>query len=473
MKKYTNEEDNSSENPVVEQNDTSMFSGPIFPLIIKMALPIAAGGIFQLLYNVTDMIWISRIDLHDPSYVGGTGLVFPIFFLAIALSTGLVAGISSLVARAIGEKNQKVLQKVAESGLLIAVLVSIALYALIFIFRVELIRLLGGEGDYFKHGLAYLEYLLPAMVFIFMTSVFSGILQGEGRMKYVMISMLIGIIANIILDPIFIFLLRLNIEGAALATSISNFLSLLYLLAIFIMKKNIIQVEWKPANIDQTVIKNILIVGFPQLLSQLVLALSFIVLNRVIIDINQLALTAYVLYGRVESVAYMPIIAISIAITTIIGQNGGRGNFERIRKTLNSSYILSCTSSFILATIVIITAPFIFTLFSKDPEVVKLAILIARIQVFSLLFGAVAENSRTVFMAIGHPIPAMVITVIRMAFFLSFILLNVYVLKWGIYGFVIGGIEGNGLGALVTYLWAGNTVNRLESGRLKVKKSNA
>jgi Na+-driven multidrug efflux pump len=96
-----------------------MFDGPIFKVLVKLALPIFFGMIFQILYGIVDTMWISRIDLNDPSYVGGVGIIFPLFFLVIALGSGILIGMSSLVARAIGEKNQYVINRTAESGLVV------------------------------------------------------------------------------------------------------------------------------------------------------------------------------------------------------------------------------------------------------------------------------------------------------------------------------------------------------------------
>ena len=132
-----------------------MFDGPILPLIIKLSAPIFAGMIFHLLYNITDTMWISRIDLSDPSYVGGTGIVFPIIFLFIAFSNGITVGISSLVARGIGERNTAFLNRASESGLAIAIVLGAIVVISGYIFDESILHMLGAEGDFFIHGLEY------------------------------------------------------------------------------------------------------------------------------------------------------------------------------------------------------------------------------------------------------------------------------------------------------------------------------
>jgi Na+-driven multidrug efflux pump len=153
-----------------------MFEGPVLRLLGRLASPIFFGMLFQLLYNVTDTIWVSRIDLADPSYVGGTAIIFPFLFMAIALSRGIVVGTSSLVARAIGEEQRRVLDKTAESGLAISLVVAVAIAVLTYTFATGILRLLGAEGDYLVHGLEYLRYIVPAGVLLFISSTFIGIL---------------------------------------------------------------------------------------------------------------------------------------------------------------------------------------------------------------------------------------------------------------------------------------------------------
>jgi Na+-driven multidrug efflux pump len=151
------EQDTSEDTGFQRKEIPGMFDGPILKLLVKLSFPIFFGMVFQILYNIVDTIWISRIDLNDPSYVGGVGIVFPIIFLIIALASGLMVGTSSLVARSIGEKNRYALDRTAESGLFIGLVLAALFLAFGYIFDKKLLRLLGAEGDYFIHGLMCLQ----------------------------------------------------------------------------------------------------------------------------------------------------------------------------------------------------------------------------------------------------------------------------------------------------------------------------
>jgi putative MATE family efflux protein len=449
-----------------------MFDGPVLKLLLRLASPIFFGMVFQLLYSVTDTIWISRIDLADPSYVGGTGIIFPFLFMAIALSQGIIVGTSSLVARAIGERNTAVLDRAADGGLAVGTVVAVAMAIPTYLFSAGILRLLGAEGDYLIHGVEYLRFIVPAGVLMFVSSALFGVLQGEGLMRYMMIAMIIGTAANIVLDPIFIFALQLGVRGAAAATSVSQCLAVAFIVSVFARRKTQVPVHWKIANVDWRTIKKILAVGLPQSAGQIFLALSFFLFNRVVVSIDPLALTAFSLCGRLDQAVLMPIFAVGAALITMIGQNAGRGNFQRVREIWWKSLFAAAAVVAVTAAALVLLAPRIYPFFSDLQQVVRYAVLQTRIVEFTFVFAVAGILSRSFFQAIGHPLPALLITTSRLLLLsVPAMLLYVYVLDFGIYGVWLGLITGNVLAAGVSVLWTARTLKLLREGRLKAAGS--
>ncbi len=449
-----------------------IFDGPILPLIAKLSLPILAGMFFQLVYNITDTIWISRIDLDDPSYVGGTGIIFPIIFLAIALSNGILVGISSLVARGIGERNESIINRTIESGLIIALALSLFIIAVGYIFDNNFMDILGAVGSYRIHALEYFRYIIPAAALMFIISVFNGVLQGEGLMRYVMISMFIGTIGNIILDPIFIFFLHLGVKGAAIATGIAEIFSVIYVIFVFMRGKTLIKVEWKLKNVSIEVIKKISFIGFPQSLGQILMAVSFLIFNRVVVSIDPLALTAFSLCGRFDQAVMIPIFAIGAAVVTMIGQNAGRGNFERVRSIWLYSVGSAVLVVIVLATLMIVFAPVIYSFFSNIDEVVKYSVTQTRLLEYSFIFAVVGILARSFFQAVGFPVPALIITLLRLIIIaVPAVLIYVYIFDLGMYGVWFGLLTGNSLAAVFSIYWTSKTIKRLKDGSLVIKHS--
>ena len=455
---------------VEQKTIAGMFEGSIIRLIIRLALPIAAGMLFQMVYNVVDAIFISLIDKSDPSYFGATGLVFPIVFLAIAVSNGLMVGTSSMVARAIGRKNYTVLDKTAESGILIAAAIALIFLIGTYIFDEQIIRLVGAEGDYAVHGLEYIRFIVPGVVVMFVGNILFGILQGEGQMKYLMWGMIFGTAGNIILDPVFIFLLDMKVKGAALATVIAQTASICYVVTIFLRKKTTVPIHWKWRNVSTKVIREIVSIGFPQAVGMIVMSLSFLIFNRVVVAIDQLALTAFSLYGRFEQMIFIPIFAIGSAIVTIVGQNSGRGNIARCRETWNRALLLGLSAVVILAGLFVLLSPLLFGSLSDIPEVVDYAVRETQVLAFSMLFAVIGVFARNIFQAIGYPIPALMLTLLRMIILgVPAVLLYVYLFDWGIYGVWFGIVTGNGLAAILSFIMITRTLRKLESGSLAVR----
>lgn len=448
-----------------------MFEGPIRPVLLKLAIPMFAGMIVQVVYNVTDTFWVARIDLADPSYMGGTAIVFPLIFLFIALGNGLTVGVSSLVARAIGEKNVKILSTAAESGMLISFLLTILTLVIAIPFAPQIVSLLGAEGDYYVHGLEYLRWIIPAGPVIFFAMVFQGILQGEGLMKYVMNSMLIGTILNIVLDPIFIFVLELDVRGAAMATVIAQAVAMVYVTTVFIRDKSSIKIRWELSNIKGGTIKDIAAIGLPQSFAMIIMSLSFFVFNRIVISIDELALTAFALCGRFEQLMLMPAFAIGAAIVTIVGQNGGRGNFNRVRETMKESWIIGLIAVGILTGLMVAFAPWIFKPFTNVEKVQWYAVMQYRVLGASYLCALIGITGRSFFQAIGYPLPALFLTLLRLILIaIPVMLILIYVFDFGIWGVWIGLASGSVTSMILSLIFVNRSINRLESGKMKMHK---
>lgn len=450
-----------------------MFEGPLRPLFLRLAMPIFMGMLFNLLYTIVDTLFISAIDKSNPAIIGGTGLIFPVIFLAIAMANGVMVGVSSLVSRAIGERNRKVLNRVADSGLAMGLVLGFLFIIAGYAFSDELVILMGAEADYASYALEYFRWILPGLGLMVAFHVLIGVVQGEGLMKYMMITMVAGNLFNILLDPFFILEnvgplpgLGMGVSGAALATIIGQTLAGFYLIWVFASKKTTVPVAWKFRYIRLSIVGQIVKVGFPNALSQMLLAMSFLIVNRVLISIDPRSVTAAALCGRLDQVVLIPIFALSAALMTIVGQNMGRGLISRARKAWRTGALMAVAATFAASTLMVIAAPFIYRAFSSDTAVLSYTVRQTRIVEYSFVLASLAMMARSVFQAMGRPWPGLIITALRMVgFVVPSILLFVYVFEWGIYGVWGGLIAGNVLGAFVSLAWVKVYWDRLVSGK--------
>ncbi len=452
----------------INKDIPGMFEGNMYRLLIKLSLPILTGMGVQILYTVADTFFISLIDKSDPSYIGGTGVVFPILFFAMSIAAGIMTGVGSVVARAIGEKNEHSLNRAAESSLAMGLVLSVIIMAIIYVYAEPLVKMLGATGDYYRHGLTYLQYLIPFMGIMVMIHAIGGIFQGEGKMHYIMIAMLVGTVFNIVLDPVFILVLHWGVKGAALASVLGQLAGFIYALTVLGSKNNAVRIKWKIKNIDFKLIRDITFIGLPMAIGQMAMALAIMLFNRILISVDKNAMTAFTLVGRFDQAVLLPVFALSSAMITVVGQNVGRGNFQRVRVAWKSGLVLAGGVVLILATFHILLAPIVYRFFTDVPLVLQYCITQTRVLEYSFLFAVIGIIGRSVFQAIGYPVPALILTIVR-TLAVSFPLAYTFVFVFNMHapGVYWGMLIGNASTALIGLVWITSVIKRLEKGTLR------
>jgi putative MATE family efflux protein len=446
--------------------------GPIGPTLVRLSLPILAGQAFNLLYNLVDTYFVALIDPSDPWLVGATGIVFPLFFIFMALSFGISGGVSSLVARAIGAGRAQDLDKTAESGFFLAIVASAAVLALVYPFADPLLRLFGGNGQLLEYGREYLLWLLPTLPFMLLSAVFIGILQGEGRTKHMMVSMVIGTVMNLILDPLLIFTAGMGIAGAALATAIANAIGFLYLLAVFIRTQSQVRIHWKLSSISARSAGEILRVGLPQSVMSFLNSIAFIFYNRTMMDINPFIMSAFTLYSRMEQMAIMPVWALSSGLAAISGQAAGAKEIERMRASSRTGSAIGLSVSGTLLLAFVLASPWLFRVFQSNSEVLSLAGRIAPWMAASTFLAIPVFMVNTVMSSSGFAGRSLALTAIRIyALNVPACMLGAYVIGKGLVP-SLAGLFLSSLAALAITLAAQERFfSGLKSGRISIRGS--
>ena len=449
-----------------------MFDGPAIKLIVKLCMPLMLGMLFQLAYSLVDTAFIGRIDLNNPNYVGSTGFAFPIFAMITALSGGLYVGVNSLVARAIGEKNIKVLDEILDSALFAALVLGV-ISMVVFYFAVPfLIRFMGAEGELYDLAMDYLMHLLPLCLFSYLGNTFIGGVAGVGKNKYIMIVMILGTVANIILDPIFIFVLDMKVKGAAIASVLGQSASVVYGLWVVAAKKTSLKLSFKFSAVRWNYIKKIFSVGLPSTLSQFSMTFTRILINSLITSIDPIAFTAYHLCGVVSDLLFLSTFAISGAMTTILGQNVGRKLFKRMKYLLRSGYMLSVA---VVGTIVLFlwfATPYIIPFFSKVDAVINYATTQVRVLYpFFICFPIIILNN-SFFKGTGRTGFVTLITIIRIVLLevtLAYLFVRVFDLK--MYGIWFASSIAIVVTMFISTGWTWRCMGRLEKGKFRVAQT--
>jgi putative MATE family efflux protein len=275
-------------------------------------------------------------------------------------------------------------------------------------------------------------------------------------MKHIMIAVVIATLSNCALDPLFIFALGLGVRGAGLATVTAQLVAAVYILRLFTGGKTTVPLNLKRGMRRLPVVMRIAAIGFPHAAGQLSVSLSYLIFNRILIGIDPQAVTAFTLYSRFEQILLMPILSLGTAMITMVGQNYGAGNYRRISVIWRTGLGAAAVVVGLLSALIMATAPAVYPLFSEVDEVVSYAVRQTRIVMPSFVFVSAVVLSRSTFLALGRPAPAVAVNVLRsVGVAAPSALLFSIGLRMGVGGVWLGMVAGNVLIGAAALVWTG------------------
>ncbi len=416
--------------------------GNITKTIIKTSLPLMAAFLLQSTFNIIDAFFVAQISTEA---LAAVSISFPVIFLIISIGTGIGVGATSVVARLIGAKKYKMADNAAEHALLSAFVLGILLTITGILITPTLFDLIGATGSMKALALDYINTLLFFSVFMLCAMVGNSILRGEGDMKTPMKVMGFSTILNIILDPIMIFVLALGVQGAALATVIARAAGITYLIYHFYSGKSQIKLSPKDFTFKTTYIKKILSVGIPASLSNISMSIGMFLLTIIVGFFGTNAIAAFGIGFRLDSLAILPGMGISIAVISIVGQSIGAGKTKRAKEVALKAGIMSSGFMTAIGLIFYIFAPQIISVFDSNPEVIKHGTSFLRIMPISYLFIGATMCISSAFLGSGKAILALIVNVLRIVAFsvpLSYLLSQTYGIPGVWWGMVIGSLLG-------------------------------
>ena len=386
----------------------------IGPLLIKLSIPAIIGMLIQSLYNVIDSIYIGRLSTEALSALS---LSFPIQMMLIAIGVGTGVGASSLISRLLGQNRVKRASNAAEHVILITVLYGIIVGVAGFFFADDIVRLFTDDPTLRKLAYQYIRIILIGSFGVFLPAVFNYILRGEGNTVAPMVTMLIGAILNIILDPFIIFGIgffpKLGVQGAALATVFSRFVGGIFITYILFSDKNEIQIRLKDFEFDFEIIKEIYQVGVPAMVNRILVSIAVVGVNKIVGSFNTTAIAVVGMFFRLQSFFLMPIFGLNQGYLPLVGYNYGHGNPQRMKKTIFYGSLIAFFFAFIGFLLFRIFPEPLIKLFNSDPELLRLGIPALRRISFAYLFMSLNILGSATFQAIGKGVPSLFISLLR------------------------------------------------------------
>ncbi len=387
---------------------------PIVPLLFSLAIPSILSMFIQALYSVVDSIFVARIS---EDALAALSLAFPIQMILIAVAVGTGVGTSSLISRLLGMGEDDKASNVAEHVLLVAVFYGIVMGIIGAFFSESLIKLFTDDPILIDYGTRYIRIILIGSTAMFIPMIANNILRGEGNTFIPMITMLIGSIINMILDPLLIFGIgffpEYGIEGAAIATVFSRLLSGAFIVFMLFRGNNQIKLNFKSFSFDFSVIKGIYQVGLPAMTMQILASFMIAGLNTILSDYSSTAIAAMGIYFRLQSFVFMPVFGLNQGYMPIIGYNYGHNNPDRIKETIKYGFIISTVFTSLGFILLQVFPEPLIRLFNSSPELVIIGTdALRKISIAFPIIGAAIMGSTT-FQAMGKGFPSLVLSFSR------------------------------------------------------------
>lgn len=391
------------------QKTNIMQSETIPRLLFKMSFPMMLSMLIQALYNVVDSIFVAMVS---ETALTAVSLSFPLQNLLISAAVGTGVGINSLLSRRLGEGKHEEANHVASTSLFLAFAMWV-LFVLIGVFLTKpFLALFTKDTELLKLSTSYSRICLIVSFGCIFSITIEKLIQATGNSVQPMTMQLTGAITNIILDPVFIFVFKLGVNGAAIATVIGQIASML--LAIVFFKKNeYISIQLKDIKPNARIIKDIFQVGLPSIIMNSIGTVMVSLINKILILFSATAVSVFGVYFKLQSFVFMPVFGLNNGVIPILGFNYGARNKKRMLDTMKLGLVV--------ALLIMITGTICFQLFAKEllslfsatEEMYRIGIPALRTISLCFIPASISIILIASFQATGFGLASMMVSIIR------------------------------------------------------------
>jgi MATE efflux family protein len=376
-----------------------MLNGSIWNKLPVFALPIAATGILEQLFNASDIAIVGNFAQTDKTAaVAAVGANSPIIGLILNLFIGIALGANVVIANAIGRDDRQTVQKAVHTSMVVSVIGGVLVAIIGELIAEPLLTVLNVPDDVLELALLYLRIYFLGMPVILLYNFEAAIFRSIGETKMPLIALTLSGILNVLLNLFFVIVLKMSVNGVATATVIANVVSAGILYIKLVKSDKYIKVEFKKLRIDGKVFAKIMQIGLPAGIQSAVFAVANIVIQGAINSLGTAVIAASSAAFNIEIIAYNVMNSFSQACTTFVGQNFGANKIDRCKKTLFLCLIEDAIASGTAIFIVLITGKFLLSIFNNNPEVIEIGytrlVIIFIAYIFSMLYEVMSGYLR-------------------------------------------------------------------------------
>ncbi len=444
---------------VKTQNDFS--KGPVWKCIIAQAVPLTIAQLVQLLYNVVDRIYLGHMEEGSSLALTGVGLTFPIVTLIMAFTALFGMGGVPLFSIARGGGEEKEAEKILGNSFGLLVMSAIVLTVISFVLCRPILFLFGASEASYVYAQEYLRIYLLGTIFSMLSTGLNGYINAQGFPRVGMLTTMLGAVANIILDPIFIFGLDMGVAGAALATIISQAISAVWVITFLTGKKAVVPLKIRSVRISKRIMKEICRLGASNFIMQGTTCLVQVVCNSTLQSYGgDLYVGIMTVLNSIREIFALPIGGIVNGAQPVISFNYGARRNDRVKAGIRFNTLIGAAYTMVAWLMVVIFPRFWFGIFSDDLQLLDVGIGALKTYFFGFVFMSFQFAGQSTFQALGDAKHAIFFSLLRKAIIVVPLTLLLPMLGFGVNGVFLAEPISNAIGGLACYITMRRTVYR-------------
>lgn len=350
------------------KRDVDMTEGSIGRHIISFALPLLIGNIFQQLYNTVDT-WVVGNFVSNEAY-SAVGTVGPIVNMLIGFFMGLSSGAGVVISQYYGAQKYDKVHDTVHTAILMTLILGVVFTGIGLAMTPLMLKLINMPDTVIPEATTYLSIYFSGLIGLMLYNIGAGILRAVGDSQRPFYFLVVCAIMNTVLDLVFVLVFHMGVAGVALATIIAQGTSAVLVIVTLLRTDNCIKLTGKDLKIHWDMLKKIITVGIPAALQMAITAFSNIFVQSYINYFGADCMSGWTTYSKVDMLLFLPMQSISLACTTFVGQNLGKGQVDRAKLGVRTSALMAISSTVVLSVPVIAFAPSIVAFFNDKPEVV-------------------------------------------------------------------------------------------------------
>ncbi|EQK49551.1 MATE efflux family protein [[Clostridium] bifermentans ATCC 19299] len=379
--------------------------------ILKLSIPMVMGMMIQVLYNLVDTYFIGM--LNDANQLAAANISLPVFMMLMAIAGIVGSGSSSYISRCLGNKDYEEANKTISIATGILIIMSIIVMIAGIFMSPNIAKGLGANEATFNYTYKYIFIMFIGAIPVMCSYALGQLLRSEGNIMQSVIGLTLGTVVNIVLDPVFIFGLKMEITGAAIATIIGQTSTLLYFMYAFLKGKTTLKINLNKFKYDKNIFKEIFTIGVPASLNQMLMGVATVIVNNIAVGYGTLTVAGMGVAMKIMTIGTFVFMGFSAGCQPLVGYNYGCNNIPRVKEIIKKGIIITSIIGLSLALIFGVFANSLIGLFTSEPEVINKGAIILRALIISLPFVGGQMISTTSAQSMGKVVVAFILSISR------------------------------------------------------------